>query len=150
MTDLLRSLTTIVNDRINLSWTHVRGHTGHAWNEAADTVAKHAAKHGCFGIPQQTLPLYMFMPYAAQWVWTASVSPQTLFAMGYPWLCEKGFIIDHMPLMQPPDTCPPLPFDVQPQLLDSDYTLAIKLATCNVQSASDRNKTKHETPNMFM
>ena len=79
---VLRALVQWIESRVDqpIRWRHISGHSGDPWNEAADTVCRHAAQIGHF-----TTPLHLFFDlctfdtqdfHSIQWLWLLERSLQ--------------------------------------------------------------------------
>ena len=63
---------------VPLTWTHCRSHQGDPWNEAADTVCRHALQKG------------VFTSSLDRWFDTCTFQGQDLCAIQWVWLLEKS------------------------------------------------------------
>ena len=74
-----------------LSYTHVKSHTSHPWNELADVLAKWAAKNGVIDHPGQAVELMPLLtgpcPLLPQMVWAWKVYKQK---GDYPDVCDNN------------------------------------------------------------
>jgi hypothetical protein len=72
---IMRSLAQILQTRHGhdqIMWNHIKAHSGHPWNECADSLAKFAAEH-----PQQAQSSELWEAWAndegklcaLQWIW---------------------------------------------------------------------------------
>ena len=99
---VLRSLALVAEQRHTVRFEHIYGHTGHPWNELADSLADVAARSDLQPPPALVLPCLTGTREEMEWEWLreASVAARAQ----YPDLLE-GFLVDDAPL-EPPSTDP--------------------------------------------
>lgn len=145
-----RALALWVQHRFNvhIEWEHIRSHTGHPWNEAADALSW-AAVHNWITAPSAADILQQLDipdPSLSSWLWMIEASRQQ--APGLPTISDRHFLVNvASPLAQKAssDNQPFLRRQMQesPQQARTTVSVEVKFATANVLTLYDSNRNAH-------
>ena len=148
---VMRSLAQILQTRHghdHVAWHHIKAHSGHPWNECADSLAKYAAEH-----PQQAQSSELWEAWthdegklcALQWIWY-----KELMEWGDPRvpLLQNGHMICIVP--RPPASTDEqfAPCNSAPPTLTREVKLTF--ATANVMTLDQSSKTTSVTRRMLL
>ncbi len=147
MQQLSRNLIYILQHRHGtaaISWTHIRAHQGHCWNEMADRLANHATRHP--DMVQTSGLLYALLDTdsvmtACNWIWALEQMEASNPSM--PSLFDKH-LYHFRQVTTPPNNVPnPLEPRLQPKPTPPEvHQLHMKVATLNVMTLDTKRDKK--------
>ena len=145
-----RALALWVQHRFNvqIDWEHIRSHTGHPWNEAADALSWAAVHNWILAPPAADILQQLDIPHPSlsSWLWMIDASHQQ--APGLPTISDRHFLVNVAPPLAQRASTGNQPFlrrqmQESPQQARTTVSVKLNFATANVLTLYDSNHHAH-------